>query len=121
MERMADGIRVDPGQLALVWGKDLPNAANLYDAAIERMARVAPAYNRVQQEHVLESVESSWRTAIDNTGCVTDMLRGMQNTLLLTADAIKAAMQGYAAADEAAALRLGTAQVRAVRPFPDPH
>jgi hypothetical protein len=110
---MGDGLQANPEELRRVWGRILPNASDLYDDAIERMARVAPASNRVQGAHVLESVESSWRQAIDDTGCVTDMLRHMQQTLLDTADAVKAAMDLYVASDAASAMRLAGAHVTA--------
>jgi hypothetical protein len=110
---MGEGLQANPDELKRVWGTDLPRASDLYDAAIERMSRVATAYNRVQEPHVLESVESAWRHAIDDSHAVTDMLRGMQQTLLATADAVKAAMDNYVATDQAAAQRLGLAHIAA--------
>lgn len=110
---MSDGLQADPEILERVWGSILPKASNFYDDAIERMSRVAPGYNRRQEPHVLEFVESSWRRAIDNPGCATDMLRQMQQTLLATARAVKACMDVYVAADEASAMRLAAADVAA--------
>jgi hypothetical protein len=110
---MGDGLQADPEVLQRVWGQILPAASNHYDDAIERMARSAPAYNRLERDHVLEFVEGAWRDAIYNSGCVEAMLRQMQQTLLATADAVKAAMDRYVATDEASAMRLAAAHFTA--------
>lgn len=110
---MSDGLQADPEILERVWGSTLPKASNYYDDAVERMPYVAPALNRVQEAHLLEYVESAWRAVIDDPGGVTGVLQSMQQTLLASAEAVKAAMDLYVATDEASALRLAEAQFKA--------
>jgi hypothetical protein len=110
---MNDGLQADPEIVRRVWGSTLPRASDLYDEAIERMPYVAPGFNRVQEAHLLESVESAWRVAIDDPGCATDVLRAMQLTLLATADGVKACMEQYGAADEESSTRLNWAHLAA--------
>jgi hypothetical protein len=115
MEGMGDGdgLQANPEILRRVWGQILPIASDHYDSAIERMARSAPAYNRLKGDHVLEFVEGAWRSSVHDSRCIEDMLRSMQQTLLTTADAVKSAMDRYVATDEASAMRLAAAHFTA--------
>jgi len=112
---MGIGLDFDPEILRRVWGSVLPITSDYYDNAIERLARGAPAYNRLQQDHLYGPVEGAWRDAISGPGGTVDMLRHMQDTLLATADAVRIAMDRYAATDSEAAARLDAAHVTAVQ------
>jgi hypothetical protein len=109
-----DGYEFDPEILKRVWGEILPIAADDYDNAIERMSIAAPPYNRVQGDHVLEFVESAWRSAINDAGNTLKTLQHMQQTILATADAVRYAMDQYVATDQAAAARLDAAHANAL-------